>query len=348
MNNPKKVAVIGAGASGMIAAICAARAGASVTVFEKQKKPGRKLGITGNGQCNITNTGIDMRRYHGHNPQFVHNIFSRCGLDQTREFFETIGIPFVERKNGKLYPHCLQAQSVVDILEYEMQRAGCELIIHRRIDHIERSGSGLLLTSAGQEKMVFDAAIYAPGSCAYPQLGAEETVYDIARRTGHTVYDPFPAILPVTIPLKALHRLEGIKWDCGMKAVSGGKTVSASEGELLFTKYGISGPATLEISRGINESLIKRNEASVLIDFFPGHTPAQLRELCDVLLSDPDKSVSFALLGVLKKRMPEIILQVIGLDPEKKCGALSQKEQEKILAALKGFTLAPGGPRAFS
>jgi len=152
----KRVAVIGAGASGMMAAIHAARSGCDVTVFEKQNKVGRKLGVTGNGQCNISNSEISVSRYHGKNPRFVQNVFSRFGLDATIHFFESIGIPFVEKKQGKFYPCSLQAQSVVDILEYEMQRSGAILALHRRVDSIISEGDQLAVITAGHEKNLFD------------------------------------------------------------------------------------------------------------------------------------------------------------------------------------------------
>ena len=347
MSKHRHIAVIGAGPAGMMAAIQAARGGCKVTVFEKQKKAGRKLAITGNGQCNITNTGIEESRYHGHNASFVRNVFARFGLDETVEFFYSIGIPLVEKKRGKLYPHSLQAQSVSDILEYEMQKAGAELILHRRIDRIKQAGKGLVLESPG-EAMNVDAVIIACGSCAYPQLGASHEVYDLARSIGHHVYEPFPAILPVNIPLKVLHRLEGIKWDCGVKALSDGKAVSSSEGEVLFTRYGLSGPATLEVSRALNESLIAKKETRVALDLFPDRSIPETNELLEFLLADPDKKLGFALLGALKRRMPEIMLEIGGFDPEALCGSLDEKKRRALLNFLKNVMLAPGEPRAFS
>jgi predicted Rossmann fold flavoprotein len=347
MRIQKNIAVIGAGPSGMIAAIFAARSGCRVTVFEKQKKAGRKLSITGNGQCNITNSSIDQSRYHGHNTAFVRSVFSRFGLDETIDFFYSIGIPLVEKKHGKLFPHSFQAQSVSDILEYEMAKAGAELILHKRIDRIIPSKKGLTLESPG-EQALFDSVIVACGSCAYPQLGASPDVYDLVRPLGHHIYEPFPAILPVTVPLRVLHRLEGIKWECGVKAVSGGRTLASSEGEVLFTKYGISGPATLDVSRALNEALVSGRDAHVVLDLFPDRSVAETEELMEFLLADPSKKLGFALLGALKRHMPEIMLEIGGFNPALLCGALDGKKRKALLCFLKSVTITPGAPRPFS
>lgn len=346
--NGKRVAIIGAGASGMMAAIHALREGCSVTVFEKQKKAGRKLAITGNGQCNITNRNLDPARYHGQNPFFVRNLFARFGLDETVAFFESIGIPFVEKKNGKLYPFSLQAQAVSDILEYEVQREGGEILLHRRVDRITKKGDGIELVTAGEEIHHFDSVILAAGGCAYPQLGASTQGYELASSIGHSVIDPFPSILPINIPLKALHRLEGIKWDVELSVLLDGKRTCRAEGEILFTRYGISGPVSLEISRAVNEPLRKGESPVIEINLFPGMRESEVEELFVSLFSDPQKGAAFALEGVLKKRMPDVFIFIAGGDPLRKCGDLSRKDILSIVHSCTRQRLEPGEIRPFS
>lgn len=344
----KKVAVIGAGASGMMAAIHALRCGCSVTVFEKQKKAGRKLAVTGNGQCNISNRNLDVSRYHGQNPMFVRNLFARFGLDETIEFFDSIGIPFVEKKQGKLYPCSLQAQSVADILEYEVGRGGGEISLHRRVDGIRKTGSGIELVTAGDERHVFDSVILAAGGCAYPQIGASTQGFELASSVGHSVVDPYPAILPITIPLRALHRLEGIKWDVSLSAVLDGKIVRRAEGEILFTRYGISGPVSLEISRAVNEPLLKGKYPVIEINLFPDKKESEVSEMFDLLFSDPQKEVAFAMEGVLKKRIPDIFIGIAGIDPHKRCGELSRQDIASVVQCCTSLQLEPGEVRPFS
>ncbi len=342
----KRVAVIGGGASGLTAAYFASEK-CSVTLFEKQKKIARKILITGNGRCNISNTHIDSSRYHGHNPDFVNNVFSRFSSDDTVSFFNSLGIPFVEEKDGKLFPASLQASLLPKIFEYELVRRNVDMKLHRRVDQIKPINKAFELTTAGKESLEFDSVILACGSCAYPQVGASRAGYELARSLGHHVYEPFPAILPVNIPRKALHRLQGTKWDCSLKVMVNNKVVAQSEDEVLFTGYGISGPGSLKISRWVNELVLAGQEPDISIDFFPEKTEAELRELLDLLWQHGSRKLSFSLLGILKERMPEVLLEIAGIDYERRVNDLSEKEKRKIVSSLKDTRIFPGEPRGF-
>ncbi len=344
----KKIAVIGAGASGMLAAIFAARQGCKVTIFEKQKKIGRKLGITGNGRCNITNKNMDPKYYHGHNPKFVYNVLARFGLEDTVNFFKELGLPFVEGDAGKLFPYSLQAASVVDFLGYELSREKIDLCLHRRIDKIIPHQNLFKLVTAGNEEFNFDAVVLAAGGAAYGQLGGSRYGYQLAASLGHHIFEPFPVILPINIPLKKLHRLEGIKWDLAVNVKIKNKIISAAQGELLFTKYGISGPAALQVSCFVNEAVLQNKDVKICLDFFPQLSETNLKYFLDACFKSSNKKTSFALEGILKKRMPQVLLEIAGLDPEKKCLALSEKEKSALAAILKNLELDPGKERDFS
>jgi predicted Rossmann fold flavoprotein len=344
----KRVAVIGGGASGLIAAHYCARAGCGTTVFEKQKSTGRKLLATGNGRCNIANHHLDAERYHGHNPRFAGNVIARYGLDETRDFFRSIGIPFTEGERGKLYPASLQASAVQRVFSWELDRLGVPVLLHHAVESILPRGDSLQLVTAGREKFEFDAVILAAGSCAGPQLGGSRAGYDLAASLGHRVYEPFPAILPLSIPLKALHRLEGIKWDCGVCVHLKGKTIAETREELLFTRYGISGPASLEVSRAVNEHLLSGEIPELVIDLFPSLDEAALSALLDTVFSDDTRTLAFSLLGILKERMPEVMLAIAGLDGQDQVRTLTAEKRARIVRALKGTRILPGSPRPFS
>ena len=343
----KKIAVIGGGASGLVASYFASKKNNKVTLFEKQKTVGRKILASGNGRCNISNTEIKHSKYNGSNPKIVNNIFSRFGVDETREFFHDIGIPFIEEKNGKLFPASLQASSVKEILEYEIKKSGVDVELHRKIDKIIKNNNKFLLETASKEKYNFDAVILSTGSCAYPSLGASKIGYSIAKSMNHTIIDPYPAILPINIPIKIIHRLQGIKWDSHLKVLNRNKKIFSSKGELLFTKYGISGPVSLDISRTVNELLLKKMNPVIIIDFFPDKTHEDLKKFLESLWIDKDKNLAFSLLGILKKRMPEVLLEMIGIDPETKISRINNTIKVKLVEGLKGLELIPGIPRNF-
>lgn len=343
----RKVAVIGGGASGMMAALRAAEGGAAAVIFEKQKKPGRKILASGNGRCNISNLDITPDRYHGHNPKFVNNVFGRFGLDETRAFFNSIGVPFVEGESGKLYPRSLQASTVTEMLEYELARRKVEVCLHRKIETVNPFAGGFRLITAGREEFRCDAVVLAAGSCAYPQLGASRSGYELAASLGHLIHEPFPSVLPLNIPLKAIHRLQGIKWDCRVEAVEKGRIIGVSKGELLFTEYGISGPAALEISRAVNGSIVGGEAPLVRVDFFPDMGKEDLRNMLETLWRDGAKPAALSLRGILKKRMPEVLLGIAGIDAAIPVGRLSAAERDAATNLFKGLELRPGAPRPF-
>lgn len=346
-NEVKKIAVIGAGASGMIAACYAAGKDREVTLFEKQKKPGRKILVTGNGRCNISNRNVSHEFYHGENPRFTNNIFSRFGLEETEDFFRKSGIPFIEEKEGKLFPASLQASSVVKMLLHEMESRGVELTLHRRIDHIVPKKNMFMLQTAGKEHHYFDSVILAAGSCAYPPVGASRIGYELAASLGHRIIEPWPVILPLNVPLKNLHRLQGIKWDVHLQVFLDDKKIDETKGEILFTGYGISGPAALKISRSVNGAVRKERLPEISIDFFPGFTEKELSAYLDSIWHDSNRELAFSLLGVLKERMPEVICEITQIDPRQGTGRLSKKDRNKLIAALKGLRVLPGDPRDF-
>jgi len=342
----KKIAIIGGGASGLISA-CFASENCNVTLFEKQKKTGRKILVTGNGRCNITNRNLDPKRYNGHNPEFVNRILSKFGLEETEQFFNSIGIPFIEEEDGKLFPASLQASVIPKVFEYELNRRNVDIRVHRKIEKIFPEKGKFRLVTAGLEEEIFDSVILACGSSAFPAAGASKSGYELAGSLGHKIYEPFPAILPINVPLKALHTLQGIKWDCGVNVFYKNSFTAGSIDELLFTAYGISGPASLKVSRNINEHIQCGRIPEISLDFFPALDREDLKKMLLLLFSDKNKKLSFALLGILKERMPEVILSVSGIDYEKRCGALSHNEIDRILSSLKDFRITPGKPRGF-
>ena len=344
--NKKKVAVIGGGASGLTAALFASDK-CDVTLFEKQKKTGRKILATGNGRCNISNRYIENTRYHGRDINFINDVFSRFSQRETENFFKSIGIPFAEEKEGKLFPASLQSSIVPKVFSYELAKRNVTVKLHRRIDKIITGKTGFKLATAGDEKHEFDSVILACGSCAHPASGASRSGYHLAESLGHKIYEPFPAILPINIPYKPLHRLQGIKHDCRIKAMLNGKTLAEAEDEILFTGYGISGPASLKISRKINELIIEKQSPEISINLFPGMSRDTLLSVLNSLWGDSGKKISFSLLGILKERLPELILETAGIDIERRAGTLTEKEKLIIADTLMDLRLTPGSPRGF-
>ena len=342
----RSVAVIGAGASGLMAA-CYAAESSNVVLFEKQQKIGRKILITGNGRCNISNRNANSDKYHGENPRFVNNVLSRFGVDATEAFFSSIGIPFVEENEGRLFPASLQASAVPKMFQYELKKLGVDLQTGRRVDAVKRKGEGFLLVTAGKEEHYCDSLILAAGSCAYTSLGSGMSGYEIASSLGHRIIEPWPVILPINIPLKMIHILQGIKRDVSVSVKAGGSVIAQSTGELLFTAYGISGPASLMVSRAVNEAVRLKKDPVMEIDLFPQLSHDELRRLMGMVWGEGDKKFAFSMLGVLKERMPEVLCRMAGIDPERRVSTVSAEDRTRFIGLLKAMSLTPGEPRSF-
>ena len=338
-----KVGVIGAGASGIFSAIFAAEE-CLVTVFEKNDRPLKKVTASGNGQCNISNMQIDRNVYHG-DSDFAMKVISHFGMDSVRDYFYDIGIPFAEGKNGKLYPFSFQSSSVVDALLYDAQRKNVSIKSLSRISRIKKIKDKFELLMENNEVYDFDKIIIASGGCSYPSLGGSSDGYKISSSVGHNVIEPFPAVVPVNIPLKKIHRLEGIKWNCSLKVISNGNELRRSEGEILFTKYGFSGPVTLDISRYVNDPDIENTE--IEIDLFPSINHGELAKLLKKIFSVRGRSASSALDGILKKRMGQVFLELASFDPAREAFSYMERCAE-ISSLLKASRFNPGEARGFS
>ena len=338
-----KVGVIGAGASGIFSALFAAKE-CLVTVFEKNDRPLKKVTASGNGQCNISNMQIDRNVYHG-DSDFAMKVISHFGMDSVRDYFYDLGIPFAEGKNGKLYPFSFQSSSVVDALLFDAQRKKVSIKTQSRISRIKKIKDKFELLMENNGVYDFDKIIIASGGCSYPSLGGSSDSYKMSSSVGHNVIEPFPAVVPVNIPLKKIHRLEGIKWNCALKVISNGKELRRSEGEILFTKYGFSGPVTLDVSRYVNDPDIENTE--IEIDLFPSIKHGELAKLLEKIFSVRGRSASSALDGILKKRMGQVFLELASFDPEREAYSYIDKCSE-ISALLKASRFVPGEARGFA
>ncbi|MGQ9842450.1 MAG: aminoacetone oxidase family FAD-binding enzyme [Spirochaetota bacterium] len=344
----QKIGIIGAGASGLIAGYFASlKKENEVHIFEKQNTIGRKLSATGNGRCNLTNMNMGVEHYHSTDISFVQNVLDNFSLTQTLNFFKSIGIITTVLDNGKVYPSSLQAFSVVWCLQHELSHHNVFIHCNRKIEHITPVHNGFIITTAGKEEHFFNKIILALGSCAYGPLGASRNGYDIARMLGHTIIEPFPAILPINILNKQLHTLQGIRWDCTLTVVVNNTVAKQITDEVLFTSYGISGPAALAISRTVNKAIINKNNVIIHCNIFPGYEYNPLREIFVQLLSHNHKTLECALYGFIHSKMPRVFLSMAQIPYHLPAQELLQ-DVDIVIHAFTNATLYPGNPRSFT
>ena len=192
------IAVIGGGASGLVAAIAAARNGAKVTIYEKMNKAGKKILATGNGRCNYTNMNISISRYHGKNIKLAENVLNSFDLDRTLCFFEDMGITPRSGSLGKVYPNSLQSSSVLDVLRYEIKRLNVEEITDFEVTQLRKIKGKFSIIGMGAIYRA-DKVILATGGKAGPQFGSDGGGYELAKSFGHKIIEPFPALVQLKL-----------------------------------------------------------------------------------------------------------------------------------------------------
>ena len=302
------VAIIGGGASGLAAAILIKRQNPqlNITIFERLDRVGKKLSTTGNGRCNITNLNITLQNYHGENVEFAKSILDNFNLDNTKSFFESLGIIFKEGERGKLYPYSLQANSVVDALRFEVERLGINLILGEQITKISKMSDGFTLN--GNNTYKSRAVLIATGGMAGGKI-ATDSGYGLLKSVGHKITELSPAIVQLKCDSEYLPALKGNKTDAKVTLKRGGKTINNDFGELLFCDYGLSGPPILAVS-----GEAKRGDV-ISLDIMPDKTESEIisilekRQTCAKNLT-----LGNYFCGLIRTRIGQTIIKMCGLN----------------------------------
>ena len=261
-----EVAIVGAGASGMMCALQCARAGKKVILIEKETQPGRKILVSGNGRCNMTNALVSAADYRG-TPELAHTILKQFPFQSCLNFFHELGVLTVQENAGRIFPASGKSTAVVEALRLACQEAGVTFCLNTRITNIVKQKQ-FVLTSEGGETIVAHRCVLACGSCAYPQAGGTQDGYQLAETLGHTIVAPLPALCAMNVKEKAIARLQGIRVQAKVHASCGKGADFTTSGEVLFTLYGLSGPAILNMS-GLIASSLKKGAVKLELDLLP-------------------------------------------------------------------------------
>ena len=341
MSKRPEILVAGGGAAGMMAALFAARAGASVTLLERNEKLGKKIYITGKGRCNLTNDCSleEFLRQVPRNPRFLYGALNRFGPQDMMALMEEAGCPVEVQRGQRVFPRSEKASDVIRALARLMEQAGVRVRLHSRIQSLivqEGRAAGVVLESG--ERLEADAVILALGGQSYPMTGSTGDGYTLAQAVGHHV-------LPPEAVLSALETVED--WPRALQGLalknvrltlrSGRKTLYTELGEMLFTHFGISGPLVLEMSCHLPAELA---QAQVTLDLKPGLTPQQLDlRLQRDFAAQPRKQLQNVLPGLLPLRLSALFPDLAGVSGERVCGQITRGEREQLGAALKALPI---------
>ena len=348
----KRVAVIGGGAAGMMAAHKAAQYGADVTLFERNDRLGKKLRITGKGRCNVTND-CERDEFLSNvptNPRFMYAALDNFSSADVKDFFEDLGVPLKTERGKRVFPVSDKAQDIVDAMIRAVKNSGCK-IVNKRVKAIKVSDGAVCgISLYGGEDHDFDSVIVCTGGMSYPLTGSDGDGYKFARDAGHDVTPLVPSLVPLEAVGKLCARLQGLSLKnvtLKIEDTASGKIVFEDFGEMMFTHFGMTGPLVLSAS-------------SHLSDFRPGKYRAKIdlksaldeKELDRRLLSDfakyANKDFINSLSDLLPQKMIAPIIELSGIDERKKVNLITKEERKKLVALLKGLTIDIKGFRPIS
>lgn len=348
MKSKRHVIVVGGGASGMVAAISAKRMGAEVTILERNSRVGKKILATGNGRCNYTNTNTNPGFYYGNNPDFVKDSLNSFSAADAIRFFEKLGIEPKEEDLGKVFPMSEQASSILDVLLYEMDKAGINIVCNSFVQSITEKKGSFIIETEGGDRISGDRVILAAGGKAMPSSGSDGNGYEIARKLGHNITFFFPALVQIMLEGAFFKRIEGVKTVGIAEIVSGNKTVAKDKGDILFANYGVSGPPILQISRKAGELLNQSREAYLKVVLFD-KPKTEMEELIRKRIRyDSDKPAGFSFVGLVNKRLIPVILAEAGINDKCPVSDLSEVDQKRVAEILTDWRFKIRGTKGWS
>lgn len=343
------VAVIGAGPAGIFSALTAAKQGRQVILLEKNEIIGRKILATGNGRCNLTNKNIDVLQYHGANPEFIKQILSAFDQYKVMEYFESLGIILKEEDNGRIFPRTNQAASVVEALDYELKKTKVNVETGALVKNIHYEKNWLLSGqgATGDFKIEAQNLILTTGGKASFQFGSSGDGLFWSEKLGHTIVLPHPALTPLETVESWPKDIQGLRIEGIAKLTADGKIISQSQGDILFTHFGLSGPAIMKLAREVG-LLLPTKKIEVHIDVIPEETEKSLDKKIETILNaNGAKEVKNALAGIIPAELIKTILINLTIDPEKKSSRISKLERISIVGVLKNLTLTISKTRPF-
>jgi predicted Rossmann fold flavoprotein len=352
----RRVIVIGAGASGLMAAGQSAEMGADTILIEKMSRPARKLCITGKGRCNITNIApiADFISHFGTNGKFLRQAFSRFFNDDLIDFFIKLGLDTVIERGGRVFPVSGEANDVARVLMDWIRQSGVDIKTNSFAKEIVINGgcvAGVSIHSdaSGTKDAVLqaDAVIIACGGASYPGTGSAGDGYRLAGSAGHTIIETRPALVPLVTAGKTAAHLEGLSLQNVKASVwVNAKKASDNFGDMLFTADGVSGPIILTLSKLCVDALRAKKIVFISIDLKPAldHKVLDERLMRDIKAS-PNKTLNNLMKGLLPERLIKICLEETQVNGDKKSNQITAEERKRLRVWLKDFRLEVIGYR---
>ncbi len=320
----------------MAAALAAAEnENTQVILMERQARVGRKLQATGNGRCNLTNLHACEGGYHGEEASFADYALGRFNPEATLDWFHTLGLFTVAEESGRVYPYSDQANSVLDVLRFALEKPNIDLKLGFEVEKVKKTEAGFLVHSK-EETVECDRLIIACGGLAGTKLGGSMSGYKLLRSLGHKCTKLRPTLVQLKSDWGSIGALKGVRANCRAAIFHNGNLYRESTGEIQFTEFGLSGPVIFEISRDACEG---GGDWICRLDFLPDFDPETLKaEL--LRRKNTNLPVSELLTGILHNRLGRVLTQAVGIAGYVPVAQLEEAEIETVCRAVKGFEVS--------
>ena len=341
--------IIGGGAAGLAASVFITRRkpACRVLVLEKNPRVGKKLLATGNGTCNLTNIHADATHYHGA-PALAEGALKALTTPQTLDFFTSVGVDCVTRPDGKVYPASEQAGAVLDALRLTAEAQGVTVLCEKKVDALNKTKQGWSVSANG-ETYAAPYVLVTVGGAAAPALGGSADGYRLLTDHGCRKTPLFPSIVQLRTATDFVRSVKGIRVDATLRLCLNGKQVAQQTGEVLFTDYGLSGPAVMYASRAAADwERQKKGDFTAHLDLLPDWSLSDLTARVAQRAQLPGRTLEDLLTGLTHKRVGQTILRVAGVLPlTRPADSLTEKEAARIAATLKDWALPVTGTQGF-
>nr|WP_288539042.1 NAD(P)/FAD-dependent oxidoreductase [uncultured Dorea sp.] len=350
------VIVVGGGAAGMFAAIAAAKNGHRVTLYEKNEKLGKKIFITGKGRCNITNAA-DMEELFDAvvtNSKFLYSSFYGYTNQNVIDFFEDAGVPVKIERGNRVFPISDHSSDVIRALEREMKKVGVKVCLNTEVKSVEaEKGKFNKVVLKDTTTQAADACIVATGGLSYRSTGSTGDGFRFAENVGHKVTQCFPSLVPMETKEPWICELQGLSLrNVEAKILDGKKELYKDFGEMLFTHFGVSGPLIISASSYVGKKFMDKNgqkkELTLEIDLKPALTEEQLdqRVLRD-FEENHNRQFKNAITKLFPTKLIPVMLELGGIDPEKKVNSIEKEERKQFVHLIKHFRMTLTGLRGY-
>lgn len=334
-----EIVIIGGGASGIMAAIEAVKSGKEVVVVDRKERVLKKVLVTGNGRCNLTNVNAKINNYFstGSDIKKIENILNDFQPKDTMNFFESLGVVCNEEARGKVFPLSGQAGSVIDALRFEAERVGVKFLLDFYVKKIEKKGFQFIIYSEDKRIITSNRVLLSAGGKSYPELGSNGSGFELAREFGHTITPLFPSIVQFKTEEYQVKGLKGIKLDTKVTAYGDNKKICTYDGELLFTDYGVSGNVIFNISFVFPIHKKVELEVDFLSKFSYDELLEKLKDRRDIL---GHLTMEHYFNGMVNKKLGQFLSKASGIEKlSKEINSLTDNELRKLCDVLKKYKL---------